>query len=870
MRATQRRQLDQSAGYRHSACSATPLRAASPPLPEPPQECDIELLMTGGFTPLDGFMTRAQYESVLTDMRLSPGGAVFPMPITLDVSDAVSLATPSLPACRLSDACALPASERSPGDARATAEVTPALNAPPRPAPSRPVPGFLLVPRPQFARTVTVGSKIALRDRYSNLVAVATVREQWRPDKLAEAQAVFGTTDTFHPGVDYLFNQAGPVYLSASIEGLSRPHHFDFEQLRMTPQQVRDYAASMGWSRFVAFQTRNPMHRAHIELTKLAGTQTGAGVLIHPVVGMTKPGDVDYHVRVRCYQAVIAGGRHYPKGGAVLALLPLAMRMAGPREALWHAIIRKNHGATHFIVGRDHAGVKRADKTDFYGPYDAQNLVAKYSKEIGIELVRFQMVQYVVAQDRYLPADKVPKGAETRSISGTQFRKMMATGEEIPAWFSDPDVIKILREVSPPLPRRGFTVFFSGLSGSGKSTIAAALAEKLRSVLPTRHLTMLDGDVVRTHLSKELGFSIEDRNTNVARMGWVAAAVTRHGGMAIAATISPFELSRVQSREMVAETGGGFVLVHVSTSLAECVRRDVKGLYAKAVKSGMEVTGLSHPYEHPEQAELTIDAGVVPVEDSVRHIIGWLVWKGYIEPSVVPDLASQATEAALTSAHVLTEGAEDRISSLCRPSAAVAPVFLLGPAADHSQTLRAAASAPVGTAGQRALEHMELGTEQLLNFEAAAGVESASTGATGSAAADSAWESGLPSTSSAPENGARVKVAWDVVVAARGKGRPGSTVLVQGSRLIAYMREIMRIEPCARIVAAAPRDESAVASTATWLAAQADQAAAQAYVRQYVAELRELKRRFGLRVFLADADASLPQEAKKAMASLAR
>ncbi len=430
-------------------------------------------------------------------------------------------------------------------------------------------------------------------------------------------------------------NFAGSVYLGGKVEGVQRPLHYDFLDLRRTPAELRSHLKELGWSQFLAFQTRNPMHRAHIELTRLAADQTSLGVVIHPVVGMTKPGDVSYHVRVLCYKTMIATHKYYKRKGVVLSLLPLAMRMAGPREALWHALIRKNHGASHFIVGRDHAGCKSAAGEDFYGAYDAQELVGSVADEVGITIVPFQKVVYVPSMSKYLPQDKVPKGVDTLAISGTKFRAMMAAGKSIPEWFSEPKVIKILQTVAPPRPKRGFVLFFTGLSGGGKTTIAHALQARLRELLPTRHLTVLDGDVVRTHLSKELGFSVADRNTNVARMGFVASEAARHGGIVIASTISPFEKARAESRKLVEGAGGAFVLIHVATSAAECARRDVKGLYAKANAGTIEVTGVNHPYEHPSKPDLVIDAEKVSVATSVNSILRWLNVEGYLEDDVL-------------------------------------------------------------------------------------------------------------------------------------------------------------------------------------------------------------------------------------------
>ena len=519
----------------------------------------------------------------------------------------------------------------------------------------------------QFAADTKQGEQIALRDQFFNLLAVITVADKYVPDKAAEAQGVFRTTDQSHPGVDYLMNSAGSVYIGGKVEGVQRPLHYDFLDLRRTPTELREHLQGLGWSNFLAFQTRNPMHRAHIELTRLAADQTSLGVVIHPVVGMTKPGDVSYHVRVLCYKTMIATHKYYKRKGVVLSLLPLAMRMAGPREALWHALIRKNHGASHFIVGRDHAGCKSAAGDDFYGAYDAQELVGSVAEEVGITIVPFQKVVYVPSMSKYLPQDKVPKGVDTLAISGTKFRAMMAAGKAIPEWFSEPKVIKILQMVAPPRPKRGFVLFFTGLSGGGKTTIAHALQARLRELLPTRHLTVLDGDVVRTHLSKELGFSVADRNTNVARMGFVAAEAARHGGIVIASTISPFEKARAESRALVEGAGGAFVLVHVSTSAAECARRDVKGLYAKANTGAIEVTGVNHPYEQPSKPDLVIDAEKVAVSTSVNSILRWLNVEGYLEDDV---LGSDVLSLDLQELGFLSTGKPDPAFQRCSLQAA--------------------------------------------------------------------------------------------------------------------------------------------------------------------------------------------------------
>ena len=548
---------------------ATELKEASRDWPSwdltPRQVCDLELLTNGSFSPLRGFLNRADYERVCSELRLTDG-ILWPMPITLDVSR-------------------------------------------------------------EAAEDLELGSMLALRDPEGVMLAVMTVEDVWEPDKEAEATQVFGTTNREHPGVAYLFETAGPVYVGGRVEALRLPVHYDFRDLRKTPAEVRAEFARNGWTRVVAFQTRNPMHRAHVELTMRAAKDEQANLLIHPVVGMTKPGDVDHYTRVRAYQAVL---NRYPKLTASLALLNLAMRMAGPREAVWHAIIRKNHGATHLIVGRDHAGPgSDSDGTPFYGPYDAQELLRSHEEELGVKMVDFKLVVYEPESDRYLPVDEVPEGTKTLSISGTELRARLADGREIPDWFSYPEVVAELRRTHPPRTTQGFTVFFTGLSGAGKSTIANALLVKLLQ-MGGRPVTLLDGDIVRKNLSSELGFSKEHRDLNILRVGFVATEITKNGGVAICAPIAPYDGTRQAVRRMI-EPVGGFVLVHVSTPLEVCEERDRKGLYAKA-RAGIikEFTGISDPYEEPADAEVTIDTSHTSPDEAANRIILYLERLGYI------------------------------------------------------------------------------------------------------------------------------------------------------------------------------------------------------------------------------------------------
>lgn len=529
------------------------------------QLCDLELLISGGFSPLRGYMCKADYEGVCSEMRLS-NGILWPMPIVLDVSQ-------------------------------------------------------------ETTENLKVGGVLALRDFEGTMLAALNVEQIWQPDLNAEAQNVFGTTNHEHPGVAYLADSTNPYYVGGTIEAVTPPHHYDFVDLRLTPAQVRQKFASLGWRKVVAFQTRNPMHRAHQELTFRAAANLQANLLIHPVVGVTKPGDVDHYTRVRCYQAVLT---HYPKNTAMLSLLPLAMRMGGPREALWHAIIRKNHGCTHFIVGRDHAGPgSDSSGKPFYGPYDAQELLKKYQDELQIEMVPFKMMVYVEDQDTYAPVDEVGEGVNVKSLSGTELRQRLESGREIPSWFSFPEVIAELRRTYPPRSRHGFTVFFTGLPSSGKSTLANVLITKLMEI-GGRPTTLLDGDLVRKHLSSELGFSKEHRDINIRRIGWVASEITKNGGIAVCAPIAPYDSIRKEIRQMI-QPRGGFILVHVATPLQVCEKRDLKGLYAKA-RAGVikEFTGISDPYEEPEDADLTIDTTDLSPEECVQIIILHLEKEGYI------------------------------------------------------------------------------------------------------------------------------------------------------------------------------------------------------------------------------------------------
>jgi sulfate adenylyltransferase len=529
------------------------------------QICDLDLLMNGAFSPLTGFLGEADYEGVCEDLRLE-SGVLWPIPVTLDVSEA-------------------------------------------------------------FAEQIATGERIALRDAEGVLLATMDVEDLWRPDLDSEAKRVYGTNDDLHPAVAYLKNSSRPVYVGGRIYGIEPPTYYDFKLLRDTPSELRGRFRKLGWRKIVAFQTRNPLHRAHQELTFRAARESEANLLIHPVVGMTKPGDIDHFTRVRCYEHVL---EQYPEQTTQLSLLNLAMRMAGPREAVWHAIIRKNYGCTHFIVGRDHAGPGNdRDGKPFYGPYDAQELFRKHEEELDITMVPFKNMVYVENKAEYLADDETQPTDKVLNLSGTEFRRRLQEGLDIPEWFSYPKVVEELRRAHPPKHKQGFTVFFTGLSGSGKSTVANALMVKLLED-GSRPVTLLDGDVVRKHLSSELTFSKEHRDLNIQRIGYVASEITKNGGIAICAPIAPYTATRRHVRQMITPYGG-FLETWVSTPIEVCESRDRKGLYAKA-RAGLlkGFTGIDDPYEVPENPEIVIDTGELSPDLAAHRILITLEKLGYL------------------------------------------------------------------------------------------------------------------------------------------------------------------------------------------------------------------------------------------------
>lgn len=519
---------------------------------------DLELIMVGGFAPLSGFMNEVDYHTVVKDMRLADG-TLFPMPVVLDVPDSAA-----------------------------------------------------------FSK----GETIVLCDQFGNPLAVMEIESRFQPDKAAEVMAVYGTSDMLHPGVRYVINQMHDTYLGGSVHKLQLETRHDFKDLRYTPEELKAVFLDKGWDKVVAFQTRNPMHRAHFELVKRAHEKTGYPVLVHPVVGMTREGDIDYITRVHTYRVIC---EKYGKDFTFLALLPLAMRMAGPREAVWHMIVRKNYGATHFIVGRDHAGPgKNTEGKPFYGAYEARDLAEQYASEIGITVVASDELAYAADRGEYVSTSDLHEGEETLSLSGTEFRRLLFSGESVPEWFSFPESITELQVGVAKQKRRGVTIFFTGLSGSGKSTIANIVSTKLLE-LQDREITLLDGDVIRNHLTSELGFSKVHRDLNVQRVGYVASEITKHGGIAICSLIAPYQQARAKARELV-EQHGTFIEIHVATPLAVCEKRDVKGLYEKA-RQGLITgfTGIDDPYEEPIHASLVIDTSDGTSVQHAKTVIEYLV-----------------------------------------------------------------------------------------------------------------------------------------------------------------------------------------------------------------------------------------------------
>ena len=534
------------------------------------QLCDLELMMNGGFTPLDGFMDRDSYEHVLESMRL-PGGELWPIPVTLDVGRAL-------------------------------------------------------------AKEIGPGVRLALCDQEGLTLAVLDVSATWEPDKRAEAQQVFGTTSERHPGVRFLYEQIGETYVGGRVSGIQLPTHYDYQELRHSPEELGRLFDKLGWRRIIAFHTYRPMHRLERELTIAAARETQAHLLLHPAVGVTMHRALSYFARVKCYQEIL---RHYPHHLATLSLLPLATRGAGPREALWHAIIRRNYGCTDFIVEHGHASPASLTPDgagEFHPSCAAQELVREHQSELGIAIFPAPRFGYSPQVRRYVPVGDGGAEEETAWLDDAELARRISHGEEVPGWFTYPEVLETLRAVYPPPHKQGIALFFTGLSGSGKSTLAKIMYGKFIEE-GRRPVTLLDGDVVRRHLSSELGFSKPHRDLNVRRIGFVASEITKNGGVVICAPIAPYAGTRRAVREMV-EAHGAMIEIHVSTPIEVCEARDRKGLYAKARKGIIpEFTGVSDPYEEPESPELDIDTSNLTPMQAAQEIYLYLLAKGYIDPT---------------------------------------------------------------------------------------------------------------------------------------------------------------------------------------------------------------------------------------------
>lgn len=529
------------------------------------QMCDLELLAIGAFSPLEGFLNRADYESVLDRMRLQDE-TVWPIPICLDVSET-------------------------------------------------------------SVRTLEAGQSVCLRDPEGFLLAILHIEDIWPVEREKEAKAVYNTVDRSHPGVRYLFEAGRDYYLGGRMEVLHLPLHFDFKQFRLTPREVRALYEKLGWHRVVGFQTRNPIHRPQFEMTLMAMRAAKANLLLLPIAGMTKPDDFDHFTRARCYAAV---SRHYPPGSHLLNLLPLAARMAGPREAVLHAIIARNFGCTHFIFGRDHGSPgMNGESKPFYDDDEACNIVEELQEDLGVLPIFFDEVVYLPFEDEYRPLSRISSGTQTLALSGTDIRNRIRSGRKVPDWATFPEVIRELQKSYPRPRRQGFTIFLTGLSGAGKSTIAKVLLSKFLE-LGDRPVTLLDGDIVRRNLSSELGFSKEHRDINVRRIGFVASEITKNRGIAICAPIAPYEETRKEIRASI-EQYGGFVEVYVATPIEECEKRDRKGMYAKA-RAGLikGFTGVDDPYEEPKNPEVRIDTTELDPDEAAQEILLFLGQKGFI------------------------------------------------------------------------------------------------------------------------------------------------------------------------------------------------------------------------------------------------
>jgi sulfate adenylyltransferase len=531
------------------------------------QLCDLELLLNRAFYPLTGYLNRQDYESVLDTMRLSDG-TVWPIPICLDVSE-------------------------------------------------------------KTAKALNSGQPIALKDEEGFLLAILSIEDIWKPDKKMEARCVFGTDDhRAHPGVRYLYEEVGNWYIGGSLEGVQLPIHYDFRKLRLTPADTHRAFLENGWRNVIGFQTEKHLHCAHREMIFSAAREARASIFLQPVVGLTHAGDLNYYSQVRCYQQILA---KFPKNMITLGLLPMAMRKAGPREAVWQAIIRKNYGCSHFMVADDHGDpfVNNGSENSFYPLHAAQEMVGKYETEIGIKMVPLKKMVYVEDRAQYLLESEVGQGMQVKRISSSELKRRLEKGLDIPEWFSYPEVVAELRQAYPPRRKQGFTIFITGLPSAGKSTLAKVLLVKFME-LRDRPVTLLDGDIVRKNLSSELSFTKERRNLNVQRIGFVASEITKNGGVAICAPIAPYEQSRRYNRELI-NSHGGYIEVYLSTPMEVCEQRDRKGIYAKARTGKMSgVTGIDDPYIPPSNPEIILDTSELTPDEAAQEVLLYLEQQGYI------------------------------------------------------------------------------------------------------------------------------------------------------------------------------------------------------------------------------------------------
>lgn len=527
--------------------------------------CDLELMATGAFSPLEGFMVQSDYESVVDRMRLQDN-TLWSIPVTLDISK-------------------------------------------------------------NKAGSLEAGQSVALRDPEGFLLAVMHIEDIWCPDKQREAQSVYNTTDTTHPGVRHLFNEVKAYYVGGRIEVISLPLHYDFKQLRQTPAEIRKECRKFGWQRMVGYQTNSVIHRQQFEMTLEAMRRAKANLLLLPIVGVSRTEEFDYYTRVRCYKKIM---RQYPPDTHILSLLPHFLRMAGPREAILNAIVAKNYGCTHFVVCHDHADPSNSSgKACFFDKKEADELFSQCGEDLGISLSRFEEMVYLSFEDEHRFIDQIPEGTKIIRMNGIDIRERIRTGRKVPGWASFPEVLDELRKAYPPPSKQGFTIFCTGLSGAGKSTVAKVLFSKMLEI-GERPVTLLDGDIVRHNLSSELSFSKEHRDINVRRIGFVATEITKNRGIAICAPIAPYERTRSEIRQAI-EAHGGFIEVYVATPLEECEKRDRKGMYAKA-RAGLikGYTGIDDPYEEPKTPELYIDTTNITPDEAAQEILLFLGQKGYI------------------------------------------------------------------------------------------------------------------------------------------------------------------------------------------------------------------------------------------------